>query len=218
MKYILFDLDGTLMDFHLSERKAFISTIESFTGYTPTDEECKLFARINENLFNRFARNEFPRIVFQQKRFEEIYTVLQLRADVVSSNQYFLNTLKYQADLFPDVFPVLEYLSGKYELYIASNGMDIVQRKRLESAGISKYFKDVFVSDVPGVNKPGLVFFEYVFQSIGDKNKDEYVIIGDRLDTDIKGGMDAGIHTIYLSRDKKVEGAISSLDELLKIF
>ena len=72
MKYILFDLDGTLMDFNKGEASAFIDTMMHFKAYTPSREEISHFSFLNERLFNQFAKGEMKRIEFQEKRFKEI--------------------------------------------------------------------------------------------------------------------------------------------------
>ena len=217
MEYILFDLDGTLMDFNMGEKKAFIDTIYSFTNKIPTDLECKEFSIINERLFNEFAKGNMKRIEFQQARFKEITDYMNLKADIEKFNEYYVKSLKYQADLYSDVLDILNYLKGKYKLFIASNGMDSVQRKRLEIAGILDYFDGLYISEVIGHNKPDLEFFEYIFKDLNDYDKDKYVIIGDRYDTDIIGGINAKINTILISRDKKEKDSIQSLEELKNI-
>lgn len=217
MKYILFDLDGTLMNFTQGEKRAFIQTVEKVTGHTPTEEECTLFSDINERLFNSFARGEMKRIEFQERRFKEIAEYMEVLGEPSSFNKVYQETIKLQADLYSDVLPILDYLKGKYKLFIASNGVNRVQQKRLEIAQISSYFDDVFVSEVIGANKPDLAFFTYIFKSIGDKDLNQYVIIGDRLDADVQGGLSAGINAIYLSRDKKEPNSIQSLMELKEI-
>ena len=113
MEYILFDLDGTLMDFNMGEKKAFIDTIYSFTNKIPTDLECKEFSIINERLFNEFAKGNMKRIEFQQARFKEITDYMNLKADIEKFNEYYVKSLKYQADLYSDVLDILNYLKGK---------------------------------------------------------------------------------------------------------
>ena len=221
MKYILFDLDGTLLDFNSGEKNAFTSTIKEFAGYTPTDLECKLFSDINEYLFNEYSSGKLKRIEFQEKRFQEIMEKLNLKFDYSLANKLYIDNLKYQAILFPDVIDTLEYLSKKYELYIASNGMKIVQTERIKK--IAHYFKKSYISEEVGFNKPDKGFFDYILKDINDPNPDEFIIIGDRLDTDILGGKTVNIKTVYLNRnnskitDIKPDYEIKSLYEIKDI-
>jgi len=222
MKYILFDLDGTLLDFTTGEKNAFSDTIKYFSNYLVNDNECDEFSKINEYYFNEYSKGNMDRKTFHYHRFDEIKKYLKLAFDPVKANEYYVNSLKYQAILYDDVIDILDYLSKKYLLFAASNGQTIVQVKRLETAGIDKYFKKYYISEDVGYNKPNEGFFNYIFNDLNDNKKDEYVIIGDRLDTDILGGINVGIKTIYLNRfyksgSIKPDYEIKSLNELKKI-
>jgi phosphoglycolate phosphatase-like HAD superfamily hydrolase len=71
MKYVLLDLDGTLLDFKASEKKAFINTIYKFKDIIPSDDICLKFSQINEELFNEFAKGNLKRIEFQRLRLKK---------------------------------------------------------------------------------------------------------------------------------------------------
>ena len=217
MKYILFDLDGTLMDFNKGEANAFIDTMMHFKAYTPSREEISHFSYLNERLFHQFAKGEMTRIEFQEKRFKEIMEYLDMDGDISLFNKYYVESLKYQADLFDGVVDVLEELSKKYRLFIASNGMNQVQIKRLKKAGIYDYFERIYISEIIGYNKPDKEFFEYIIKDIKDDNRWEYIMIGDRYDTDIMGAKKVGIDGILLSKEKKDCITISSIKDILNI-
>lgn len=222
IKYLLIDLDGTLLSFKKGERKAFIKTVEEFSNYILKEDDINLFSDINERLFNEYASGKWIRIEFQERRFREIFNVLGIDANASSANKFFINSLKYQADIYDDVLDTLKYLHSKYNLMIASNGMLNVQIKRLEIAGIYNLFDKCYVSEKINYNKPAKEFFDYIFNDLNDYNPSHYAIIGDRLETDILGGKNVGISTILVNRDN-VKGNISpdfeveSFDELEKI-
>ena len=217
MKYILFDLDGTLMDFNKGERNAFIKTISHFNNYIPKEDEIKYFSKVNERLFNEFSKGMLTRIEFQEKRFKEITDYMHIKGDISIFNKYYVEELKYQADLFDDCLDVLNYLSKKYKLFIASNGMNEVQLKRLKKARIYDLFDKIYISEVIGHNKPDKEFFEYIINDINDSNINEYIMIGDRYDTDILGAKALGIDGILISNEKMDCKTIKSLYELKEI-
>lgn len=217
MKYILFDLDGTLMDFNKGERNAFIKTIAHFNNYVPNEDEIRFFSSTNERLFNEFAKGKMKRIEFQESRFKEITDYMHITGDISIFNKYYVEELKYQADLFDDCIEVLEYLSKKYKLFIASNGMNEVQLKRLKKAQIYDRFDGIYISEVIGHNKPDKEFFEYIIKDIKDNDIKEYIMIGDRYDTDILGARNLGIDGILISKEKKDCKTIQSLIELKNI-
>jgi YjjG family noncanonical pyrimidine nucleotidase len=201
IKYILFDLDGTLIDFIKGEKMAFIDTIKKHMNYIPSDLECKRFSDINEYYFNEFKEGRMDRKTFHFNRFKEIYEYLKYDGDIINSNDYYINSLKYQAELYDDVLDTLNYLKNKYRLFIATNGMTSVQIKRLEIANINNYFEKNYISEDIGYNKPDIEFFNYIFNDLNDYDKDKYIIIGDRIDSDILGAINSGIKSIYLNRE-----------------
>lgn len=221
-KYVLIDLDGTLLDFNKGERKAFIDTMLEINNYYPSDNEIKLFSKINEESFQEFNNNRLTRPEFHHLRFKRILEELEINYDIDLANKIYVEKLKYNAETFDDVINNLEYLYKKYDLYVASNGITSVQLKRMELASLDKYFKGIYISENCGANKPDIKFFEYIFNDLNDFDKSKYIIIGDRLDSDILGGINAGIKTIYLNRDNKnsdikPDYEIKNLDMINKI-
>ena len=221
MKYILIDLDGTLLDFKKGERKSIINTLNNI-GYNPSEEDIKLFSDINEEEFEKYKINLKTRQKFHHDRFKRLKEKLNLNYDIDETNKYYVKELKYSAEVYDDIFDALDYLFNKYDLFVASNGMNEVQSKRMELSGLNKYFKKYFISEKCGANKPDINFFEYIFNDLNDHDKSNYIIIGDRLDTDILGGINAGIKTIYINRnninnDIKPDYEIFNFNEIKKI-
>ncbi len=220
IKYILFDLDGTILDFNMGEKDAFIKTINNFFDYKVKEEDIKKFSELNEYYFNEYKNKKMERKEFHFNRFNEILKYLGLKNDPVELNKYYVESLKYEAIIFDDVIEILDYLSNKYQLFIASNGMIEVQNKRLEISGLKNYFKKIYVSEDIGFNKPDIEFFNYIFNDLNDFNKDNYIIIGDRLDSDILGAINSNIHNIYVNRfninDSNIKPEYEVID-LLKI-
>ena len=115
---------------------------------------------------------------------------------------------------------LLDEISEKYDLYLMSNGTAAVQDRRIAASGIAKHFKGIFISERIGYNKPSREFFDRCFAKIPDLKKEESIIVGDSLSSDIQGGINASILTChYNSRGEKKEGiipdyTIKSLEEL----
>ena len=219
-KYLLIDLDGTLLDFKMGEKEAFIETLNKCGYKNISDEICNEFSKINEYYFNEYAKNNMTRDMFHYKRFNDIFKELDIKYDPMDADKIYVESLKYQAQLFPDILDTLDFLSKKYTLYIASNGINEIQEKRLLKANILSYFKEVFASEAIGFNKPKKEFFEYIIKKIGDTNLDSYLMIGDRFDTDILGAKNVCIKSILINRDNNLvnhEIEIKRFDELKKI-
>ena len=161
------------------------------------------------------------RKTFHFNRFNEISKYLNINIDSILANSYYVEELKYEAEKYNDVDDIIDYLKNKYDLFIASNGMNEVQIKRIELAGLDKCFKKYYISENIGFNKPDVGFFDFIFNDLSDFDKSHYIIIGDRLDSDILGGINAGIKTIYVNRSNidgiKPDFEIKSLDEIKNI-
>lgn len=118
-------------------------------------------------------------------------------------------------------FDVCQRLSATHRLFVITNGITRTQIKRLKTSGLYDVFEDIFDSQCIGFQKPSTEFFDYVMRHITDFDKKEALIIGDSLNTDIKGGLLSGIDTYWISRtpQKSPEAiqstyTISSLTEL----
>lgn len=221
IKYVLIDLDGTLLDFSKGERKSFINTMNHIS-YNPTEEDIKLFSKINEEEFKQYEKGLKTRPEFHHARFKRLKDALNLDYDIDLTNKYYVNELKYSAEVYDDALDFILYLYNKYDLFIASNGISDIQAKRMELAKLDKYFKKYYISEEALANKPDIKFFNYIFNDLSDFDKSNYIIIGDRLDADIIGGINAGIKTIYINRnninnDIKPDYEIKDLREIKNI-
>ena len=131
------------------------------------------------------------------RRFESLFRELGTAASpeqAAAMYETFLGEGHYYIDGAEDL---LKALYGQYRLYLASNGTMSVQQSRLASAGIAGLFDGIFLSEVIGADKPSKVFFTACFSQIPDFRKEETVIVGDSLTSDIQGGKNAGIGTVW---------------------
>ncbi len=90
-------------------------------------------------------------------------------------------------------------LSVSHRLFVITNGVEETQRRRLKRSGLFDFFEDLFYSQSIGFQKPSKEYFDYVMGHIRDFHKEEALIIGDSLTTDIKGGLSAGIDTCWIN-------------------
>ena len=198
IKYVLFDVDDTLLDFGKAEAAAIRKTFERI-GIPVTDELIRRYSEINAQQWSRFEKGEITREKLLTERFDILFSELGINVPsemAQASYEYLLGIGHYFVDGAEEL---LEALKDKYELYIVSNGNASVQDRRLKSAGIIPYFKDIFISERVGFNKPSAEFFEACFERIPGFEKDKAVIVGDRLSSDILGGINAGVKTCWFN-------------------
>ena len=97
----------------------------------------------------------------------------------------------------PGALELVRDLSEKYLLYIVTNGNAVSQRTRLEHSGLLPYVKDVFVSEDAGAAKPDSRYFDYVFSRIPGFRREQALLVGDSLTSDMLGAQNAGIDSLW---------------------
>ena len=222
IKHVFLDLDDTILDFHKAEEVALEKTLRHFS-IPPTEENKALYSRINKGCWEALERGEITRAELRLLRFERFFSEIGAENAAAVPDVYEKN-LSQGHYFVPGAEEILESLFGKFSLYLATNGIAAVQAGRVASAGIAKYFKERFVSEEIGYNKPSLAYFDACFAKISGFCREEAVIVGDSLTSDIKGGLDAGIKTVWFNpkrlphpEDVCPTEEIYALDALLEV-
>ena len=220
IRNVLFDLDDTLFDFHKAEKIALTKTLVHF-GIDPTEETLALYSTINAAHWKRLELGEISREEVKVGRYRELFKTIGVECDPVKATAYYESMLAIGHYFMPGAPELLEELYRKYRLYIVSNGTAKVQEGRIGSSGIAKYMDGIFISQILGANKPDKQFFDTCFAEIPDFSLSETVIIGDSLSSDIKGGINAGITTVWFipkgienDNDIKPDYTIKELSEV----
>ena len=199
IKNILFDLDDTIFDYAASEIAA-LSTALKKAGIEPTDEVLKSYHGINIPLWQSYERKETTCEFIVVERFRQLFEKNGINFDPQKMEDIYENELGQNAHLVEGAREMLETLKKDHRIYAASNGLVKIQESRLRHSNTAKYFDDVFTSERNGECKPNKEFFDYCFERIPDFKKEETVIVGDSLTSDIKGGNNAGIRAIWFNR------------------
>ena len=198
---ILFDLDDTLLDFTANEEISLIDTLFRF-GVVPTGEIVKKYTEINRACWQRLERREWTRDEVLVRRFAALYAYLGVDADPVATQNYYEKRLSKEGTYIDGAEDLLISLKGKYRLYAVSNGTEVVQEGRISRTHIDRHLDGIFISGRVGADKPSHMFFDRVFAEIGGE-RGHTVIVGDSLTSDVLGGINAGIHTVWYNPHKK---------------
>lgn len=196
LKNLLFDLDNTLLDFHWAEARALERALSQM-GVTPTAQVIARYSAINQSLWELLEKKQITRPELLVRRFDILYKELGVTASSRETQSYYIRFLSQGHKFMPGAEAVLEALSPRYDLYLVSNGTAVVQEGRLKSADIGHFFKGIFISETMGADKPQKAFFDQCFAAIPDFRREEAIIIGDSLTSDIRGGNNAGIRTCW---------------------
>ena len=219
-EFLFLDLDDTILDFQKAEHIALSKTLESF-GLTPTEEVLKRYNQINRAHWEALERKEMTRAQVLLGRFQMLFREFQLNVDPEKVARIYERNLGIGHWFLPGAEEAVERLSKKYKLYLASNGTASVQKGRMTSANLYRFFEKVFVSQEIGANKPSIEYFERCFAQISDFDKAKAIIVGDSLTSDILGGQNAGITTCWVNpghkpgrEDIRVDYEIEALSQL----
>ena len=208
IKFIFLDLDDTILDFHRSEAVALKKTLQSL-NVDPTDEVVTRYSAINRAHWQALERKELTREQVLTGRFHQLFEEVGMNVSATVAQSLYEKNLS-ESHFFIDGAPrLLMTLSRKYPLYIASNGTTVVQKSRIASAGIGRYFKGIFLSQELGADKPQIEFFERATGQIEGYDPAASIILGDSLTSDIQGGINAGMHTCWFNPHHRERGNIT---------
>ncbi len=202
-KTLLFDIDDTLLDFSSAEDEA-LHRLFAENGLSLTDEVENRYKEINGGLWAAFERGEVSREEIVDTRFERLFNAYGKRADGKRLGSRYQQFLAENHDLIEGASELIQSLASEFDLYIVTNGVSKTQYKRLHESGLYSFFRDIFVSEDTGYQKPMKEYFDYVFSHITSIDQSSTLIIGDSLSSDIKGGLNAGIDTCWFNPKHKV--------------
>ena len=207
IEFLFLDLDDTILDFRKAEYVAIGKTIGDF-GVEPTDEVRKLYHEINKWHWEQLELGTLTREEVLVNRFGVLFEKLGKTVDAVACARAYEKNLSQGHWFLPGAEEAVDALSKKYRLFLASNGTASVQKGRMTSANLYRFFETVFVSQEIGHNKPSKEYFDACFSTIPGFDKEKAMIVGDSLSSDIKGGINAGIKTVWVNPDHKDCGEI----------
>lgn len=229
IQVVLWDIDGTLLDFGQAENYAMKKCFEILKMGVCTDEMVKRYSVINAKYWERLERNEITKQEVLVGRFQEFFDTEALPIEkAVPFNA------EYQIRLGDKVFfndngalLVKEFKERKIAQYAVTNGTLAAQRRKLAASGLDQLFDGAFISDEIGIEKPNIGFFKHVFDNIPNANnlkKNEIMIVGDSLTSDMQGGNNAGIvccwynpHGNKNTKGLRIDYEIKNLSELKEI-
>ncbi|MCA1921308.1 pyrimidine 5'-nucleotidase [Buttiauxella noackiae] len=192
--WILFDADETLFTFD-----AFGGLQRMFLDYsvTFTAEDFQDYQAVNKPLWTDYQNGTISALQLQHQRFEGWSERLSVPAGDL--NAAFLNAMAEICVPLPGAVSLLNAIKDKVKIGIITNGFTALQQIRLERTGLRDYFDLLVISEQVGVAKPDRKIFDYTFEQMGQPPRDRVLMVGDTAESDILGGMNAGIATCWLN-------------------
>jgi len=196
-KFVLFDADNTLFDFDMAEHRAFYKTMQE-NGIPCSPETETLYRSLNQELWTAFNKGVgLSQNDLVIKSFSILLDALKIEGDPAELNRTYLASLGAQAILIPGSLELCRRVSQFCTLAIVTNGVPSVQHGRFDGCPLEPYFSRLFISGEMGCQKPQQAFFDQVCEGLDIRDRSRAVVVGDNLSSDIKGGINAGIDTIW---------------------
>lgn len=198
-KYIIFDLDDTLLDFQDSEKKALKKIITLYKlPYNSQTIAC--YKRINDSLWYQLEEGLISREKVLKTRFSLFLKEFHIDESGEKVEAVYREYLNQGHTTIIHAYELLSNLSKQgYKLYIGTNGVGHTQRKRLKDSKLQRYFDHLFISEEIGYEKPNPLFFQHIFNTLNTNCNEDFLMIGDRLSSDIKGALNVGIDCIWFN-------------------
>ena len=207
-RHLFFDLDHTLWDFESNAKE---TLQELYTNNTLRDKGIEDFDHFftrycyhNERLWDRYTKGFIKQEELRWKRMWLALLDCKLADEPLARamSVQFLESLPLRKNLFPYAIEILTYLKAKgYRMHLITNGFEKVQHNKLQSASLHHFFEEVITSEASNSLKPNREIFEYALQKTGAAVQ-ESIMIGDNLDADIQGGINAGMDTVFVNHLK----------------
>ena len=195
---LLWDVDGTLLDFIAAEKAAVQTLFREFGLGECTDEMVERYSRINKEYWERLERGELSKPEILVRRFADFFASEGLDASKAPEfNEQYQVGLGDTVVFCDDSYELLSSLRGRVKQYAVSNGTVVAQTRKLRRSGFDRLLDGVFLSEELGYEKPATEFFDRVFAAIGEPDRERVLIVGDSLTSDITGGNRAGIRTCW---------------------
>jgi len=196
-KFLLFDLDHTLLDFDAAEDIALTHLLKE-EGVEEIQVYKDYYVPMNKALWKDLEQKKISKQELVNTRFSRLFAHFGVEKDGAYLAERYQFFLSKQGQIFPGVEDLLKNLIHQgYELYAATNGITTIQAGRLEQSGIATFFKEIFISEQLHTQKPDAAFYEKIGARISNFDKKYALMIGDSLSADIQGGNNAGIDTIW---------------------
>ena len=198
IRAVLWDLDGTLLDFKAAESAAIRKCFGLFRFGACTDEMVSRYSAINVRYWEKLERGEMKRAEILRGRFEEFLASCGLDPGKAEAfNLAYEGALTDTVRYMPGARETVEALRGKVIQCIVTNGNAVVQHPKLRASGLDGLMDHVFISEELGAEKPSAAFFAHVFAALPGIAPEECLIVGDSLTSDIRGGVNAGVRTCW---------------------
>ncbi len=195
---LFLDADGTIFDYDRGEKFAMEKSLQHFSIAGNSGELLELYRRINNSIWGDFEQGKISAEDLKIERFRRFADELRIKFDPVNFSRIYLDYLSQATFLLPGARQVLDQLKNNFTMILLTNGLSGVQRNRVRLAEMEDYFRELVISEEIGVAKPAPGIFAKAWEASGSPPREQVLMVGDSLGSDIKGGVGFGLDTCWL--------------------
>ena len=227
-KHIFFDLDHTLWDFDTNAKASLTDIYGEFRLAEKVTSDFDAFYQKylhhNKILWERYQNGFITAEELKWRRMWRTMMEFKVGDEVLAKNisARFLEILPVKDGMFPHAYEILEYLKNKdYQIHLITNGFEKTQWSKIRNSKIDHFFTHVITSEASNSMKPEKEIFDFAMNQSGALLH-ESIMIGDNLDADIQGAMNAGMDNVFVNHidattNKKPTYTVTHLKELESI-
>ncbi|MDB4292384.1 YjjG family noncanonical pyrimidine nucleotidase [Maribacter sp.] len=200
---VFFDLDHTLWDFEKNSALTFAKILNTSNVAVDLEDFLKVYVPANYAFWKLYREEKISKSELRYQRLKSVFDTLghPVSDEMINhlADEYIAHLSSYD-HLFPGTIALLDYLKPNYKLHIITNGFQEIQDKKLRNSKIDGYFEVVVNSEMAGVKKPNPIIFELALTS-AKTLPGRSLMIGDSLEADIQGALNAGMHALHFNSD-----------------
>lgn len=199
IKHVFFDLDHTLWDFDKNSALTFEKIFKLSNLNVELEAFLPVYEPINFQYWKLYRENKVSKSELRYGRLKDAFDRIQVQVEdelIHYLSEAYIEHLTTFNHLFDGTFEILNYLEGKYQMHIITNGFDEAQEKKMTNSNIRGYFNTITNSEMVGVKKPDPKIFNFALD-LAKARPGESIMIGDSLEADIEGAHKIGMDTIH---------------------
>ena len=198
---IFFDLDHTLWDFERNSMLTFEKIFAENSIRVELDRFLEIYVPLNLQYWKLYREERISKSDLRYQRLRRAFDAIEYEIDDNLINRLsvdYIGKLSTFNNLVPNTIEILDYLQPKYRLHIITNGFEEIQRKKLQSSNILRYFDKIVNSEMAGVKKPNPRIFELALQ-MASVRPEKALMIGDNIEADILGAQAVGLNALHFN-------------------
>jgi putative hydrolase of the HAD superfamily len=216
VEWVFLDLDNTLWDFDANANEALKELYRRHQLHLHSDyhvdQFVSLYQDVNAAYWKRYEKGEVSKEVLRSARFTDTFDIMGVPAALQPNDvwQEYLDICPLMTRMMPQALEALSVLSRRFKLALLTNGFEATQQTKIQCSGIAPFVQFMVTSESLGIAKPSKAFFEHALETAGC-DASNAVYLGDTWDTDVLGGLNAGMLTYWYRRDQPLRSESHAL-------